>query len=73
MEQKLYNGYTFPLEINDYNRAYFEEVKEEAEKLYDEPVRSLTYSTFKIYNETGSREEYEQEYMLHRKICRARR
>ena len=68
MEQKLYNGYTFPLEINDYNRAYFEEVKEEAEKLYDEPVRSLTYSTFKIYNETGSREEYEQEYMLHRKM-----
>lgn len=45
MEQKLYNGYTFPLEITDYNRAYFEEVKAEAEKLYDEPVRSLTGSS----------------------------
>lgn len=64
----MYNGFTFPLEINDYNRAYFEEVKAEAEKLYDEPIRSLTYSTYKIYGETGSREEYEQEYMLHRKM-----
>ena len=64
----MYNGFTFPLEINDYNRAYFEEVREEAEKLYNEPIRSLTYSTYKIYGETGSREEYEQEYMLHRKM-----
>ena len=64
----MYNGFTFPLKINDYNRAYFEEVRGEAEKLYNEPIRSLTYSTYKIYGETGSREEYEQEYMLHRKM-----
>ncbi len=64
----MYNGFKFPLEINDYNRTYFEEVKAEAEKLYDEPIRSLTYSTFKIYYQNGSREEYEQEYMLHRKM-----
>ena len=64
----MYNNFTFPLKITDYNRVYFEEVKEEAEKLYDEPIRSLTYSTFKLYGQTGSREEYEQEYMLHRKM-----
>jgi len=64
----MYNGFKFPLEINDYNRSYFEEVKEEAQKLYNEPMRNLTYSTFKLFGITGSREEYEQEYMLHRKM-----
>lgn len=68
MEKLLYNGFKLPLEINDYNRDYFEQVKAEAEALYDEKICSLTYSTFKLYEETGSREEYEKEYMLHRKM-----
>ena len=54
----MYNGFKFPLETNDYNRTYFEEVKAEAEKLYDVPVQPLTHSTFKIYFQNGSREEY---------------
>src|SRR5690625_6115149 len=39
------------------------EIKEEAERLLNEPMQELSYSLFKIFSETGSRLEYERVYL----------
>ena len=38
------------------------EIKEEAEKLLHTPMKELSYSLFKMFHETGSRQEYEAVY-----------
>lgn len=42
-------------------------IEKDAEVFLKEPVRSLRYSDFKIFYETGSRKEYEYEYFYHRR------
>ncbi len=49
------------------NRKILELVEKDAVSFLNEPVKSLLFSDFKLYYETGSRTEYEDEYMLHRK------
>jgi hypothetical protein len=49
---------------------YYAQMREEAEilsKTYlSAPIKSLPYSKYKLFAETGSREEYENEYFEHR-------
>lgn len=42
-------------------------IRQEAEKMIGEPIEALPYSYYRIYYETGSRVEYEQLYMKHRR------
>src|SRR5690625_5955297 len=42
------------------------EIKEEAERLLNEPMQELSYSLFKIFSETGSSLEYERIYFERR-------
>src|SRR5699024_12321892 len=37
------------------NQPLINEIKEEAERLLNEPMQELSYSLFKIFSETGSR------------------
>ncbi|MEE1014254.1 MAG: heparinase II/III family protein [Clostridia bacterium] len=64
----MYNQFTYPLPVNNYNRYLLEPIKKEAEKLLDADIKALPYSNFKLLEETGSRVEYEIDYMEHRKM-----
>lgn len=64
----MYNGFTYPLPITDGNREMIAEVEEAAKKLLDKPITVLPYSQFKLFATTGSRVEYEESYMEHRKM-----
>lgn len=46
------------------------ELRAEAEKLLREPIASLPFSCYRLFDETGSRTEYEALYFAHRKrLC----
>ncbi len=60
--------FTYPLAVNEQNRALVESIRAAAEKLLDEPILSCSYSNFVLFDQTGSRVEYEEEYMAHRKM-----
>ncbi|MCL6547653.1 MAG: heparinase II/III-family protein [Alicyclobacillus sp.] len=47
-------------------RGYLRELVDEAEELLRTPIKSLPYSLFKLFWETGSRREYEREFFAHR-------
>lgn len=64
----MYNNFTYPLKRDYHNERLIAKVEQEAIKLYDEPIQALSYNKFELYNSTGSRVEYEQEYMRHRKM-----
>jgi len=49
------------------NQPLINEIKEEAERLLNEPMQELSYSLFKIFSETGSRLEYERIYFARRR------
>ena len=49
------------------NEERIKSIRAEAVKMVGEPIEALPYSYFKIYYETGSRVEYEQLYMKHRR------
>lgn len=65
MYQKLKGLLT---EKDRYNLGYAEEIKAAAELLYGEEIKALPYTKFRIYWQTGSRMEYEKEYMQHRRM-----
>ena len=50
-----------------WNEAFISALRPEAEKMLSEPIETLPYSEFFRFYETGSRVEYEQLYMMHRK------
>ncbi len=52
---------------NDRNDKFISSVRKEAEKMVGTPIYVLPYSEFFKFYETGSRVEYEQLYMEHRK------
>ena len=64
----MYNGFTFPLPVTDGNREMVAEVELAAKKLFDKPIKTLPYSQFMLFAKTGSRVEYEESYMEHRKM-----
>ena len=64
----MFNKYTFPLEITVHNKSLVEAAKKAANEIYDEKIEALSYSDFKLFKTCGSREEYEMEYMKHRKM-----
>ena len=49
------------------NAERIAEIRVKAEKMVGQPIEALPYSYFRIYYETGSRVEYEQLYMKHRR------
>ena len=62
------NALKFPLKITDGNRKMIAEVEKCANELFEKPILSLPYSTFRLYFAQGTREEYEEQYMEHRKM-----
>ena len=64
----MYNGFTYPLPVTDGNREMVAEVELAAKKLFDKPIKTLPYSQFMLFAKTGSRVEYEESYMEHRKM-----
>ncbi|MBE6570895.1 MAG: hypothetical protein E7656_01440 [Ruminococcaceae bacterium] len=64
----MYNGFTNPLIVTDGNCEMIAEVEREAKNLFDQPIAALPYSQFKLFATTGSRVEYEESYMEHRKM-----
>lgn len=65
MYQKLKGLLT---EKDHYNLRYADEIKATAQLLYGEEIKSLSYTSFRLYQQTGSRMEYEKEYMQHRRM-----
>ena len=64
----MINKFSFPLTINPDNAEMVKEIEESAKKLFDAKIETLPYSTFRLFFETGSRVEYEENYMEHRKM-----
>ena len=62
------NDLTFPLRVTDGNREMLAEVERCAIELSSKPIAVLPYSSFVLYCETGSRVEFEEQYMEHRKM-----
>lgn len=52
----------------EWGEKFIASLRREAEKMLDTPINTLSYSEFMRFYETGSRVEYEQLYMAHRKI-----
>ncbi len=50
------------------NEIFLPEIEKVANELFSEPIEALSYRNFNLFNETGSRVEYELEYMKHRKM-----
>ena len=67
-EKKMYNGFTYPLAVTDGNRGMIAEVEEAAKKLFDKEIISLPYTAYRLFSTTGSRVEYEEYHMEHRKM-----
>ncbi|WP_248927411.1 heparinase II/III domain-containing protein [Paenibacillus hamazuiensis] len=49
-----------------YFKPQLDAVRQEANRLLQEPILQLPFSLYKLYDETGSRKEYEKEYFKHR-------
>ena len=64
----MFRHFKEPLRENADNRALIASVRRLAAELCDEPIKSLSYSSFRLFAETGSRTEYEAEYMEHRRL-----
>jgi len=64
----MHSRFSYPLEINEYNRDLVDAAVTAANELYDQPIKALPYTTFRLFEQQGSREEYESEYMIHRKM-----
>lgn len=54
-----------------YFRDALEEVRETARTLAERPISALPYSLYRLFDETGSRKEYEQEYFARRQRLNA--
>ncbi len=54
------------IKTSDYYQDALADFRNKAVKYGREPLRSLPYSLFKLFEETGSRIEYEAEYFEHR-------
>lgn len=66
-EMKMYNNFSKKLPDNDYTRRNMPLIKKAAEEYLDLSVKALPYSKFKLFTETGSRVEYEADYIEHRR------
>ena len=65
--QKGINGF---IAHNERNKKLIKNIELNAKEYIGTPISSLTYSKFRIFSETGSRLEYEADYMEHRKrLC----
>lgn len=54
------------IKASTFYREILGEIRAEAEEFLNRPVRALPYSLFKLFEETGSRKEFELEYFEHR-------
>lgn len=62
--------FTYPLPITDFNRSALARIRREAEALLGAPTAALSYRNFRLFEATGSRGEYENEYFEHRRrLC----
>lgn len=52
---------------NEHNRSMLKAVRRAAEQYLEEPILSLPYSRYRLYDQTGSRVEYEADYIAHRR------
>lgn len=63
----MYNRLCDHIPDNAHNRAYLKDFPAMAEEFVRTPIEVLPYSKFRLYQETGSRVEYENCYIDHRK------
>jgi hypothetical protein len=54
------------IKFSSFYKPYLNEILLKSEQFLNEPITSLTYSTYKIFSKTGSRKEYEKEYFKRR-------
>ena len=64
----MYNNFTPMLPDNAHTRKIMKDIRKIAEADLDTDIKSLPYSKFKLYQEAGSRTEYENDYMEHRRL-----
>lgn len=64
----MYNNFYYPLKRTKENEFFLPAIEKAANELFSEPIEALKYRNFNLFNETGSRVEYELEYMKHRKM-----
>lgn len=64
----MYNDFTYPLPKNPHTEKLLENVRAQAEEMYDDDITSLPYTKFVLFHKNGNRTEYEIPYMLHRKM-----
>ena len=66
----MYASFHLPVNLCPSALRYLDSVRPVAEKLLSEPLLALPYTAFRLYSTTGSRVEYENAYMDHRKrLC----
>lgn len=63
----MYNGFSKYIVHNKHSEKLITSIKQAAEEYIGKPINALNFSRFKIFSETGSRIEYEADYMEHRK------
>ena len=64
----MYNNFTPMLPDNAHTRKIMKDIRKIAEAELDTDIKSLPYSKFKLFQEAGSRTEYENDYMEHRRL-----
>ena len=63
----MFNNFSTQLPDNDYTRRNIPLIREAAEEYLKSTAKTLPYSRFKLFFETGSRVEYEADYIEHRR------
>lgn len=64
----MYNNFTPMLPDNAHTRNIMADIRRLAKAELYTDIKSLSYSKFKLFQETGSRTEYENDYMEHRRL-----
>ena len=63
----MYTYFRTPFPRNEHTDKLLVKIRPAAEAYLDQPIEALPYSQFKLFQETGSRVEYEASYIAHRR------
>ena len=63
----MYNHFAPTIPDNPRNRRLLEDIRKAAEQYQEQPIKDLPFSKYMIYFQSGSRLEYEADYIEHRR------
>lgn len=63
----MYTYFRKPFPRNAHTEKLLVKIRAAAEEYLDQPIEALPYSKFKLFQETGSRVEFEADYIAHRR------